>query len=134
MQAEQGQARALDRAEPAAQVRDLGAAAILQPRPAVKGRRAARNEGRPVARTLVSKSDLELIGLQEIRHVSGGELVISVEIEHGDAEPDGLNWRLLVIAKDGADLDRLQNAATTTSHLLKRRYQLIIQAGSSVGG
>lgn len=50
--AEQGPARALARAEPAAQVwdqgtaearvRDLEAAAILQPRPAVKGHRAAR--------------------------------------------------------------------------------------------
>ena len=85
-------------------------------------------------RTLVSKSDLELIALQEIRHVPGGELVISVEIEHDDAEPDGLNWRLLVIAKDGANLDRLQNAATTTSHRLKRRYQLVNQGGSSAGG
>jgi hypothetical protein len=83
-----------------------------------------------VPRTLVSKSDLELIALQEIRHVPGGELVISVEIEHGDAEPDGLNWRLLVIAKDGADLDRLQNAATTTRHRLKRRYQLVTRAAA----
>jgi hypothetical protein len=79
-----------------------------------------------VARTFVSQADLELIALQEIRQVPGGEHVISVEIEHGDLEPDGLNWRLLVIAKDGADLDRLQNAATTTSHRLKRRYQLRI--------
>jgi hypothetical protein len=87
-----------------------------------------------VARTLVSKADLELSALQEIRRLPGGELVISVEIEHGDAEPDGLNWRLLVIAEEGADLDRLQNAATTTSHRLKRRYQLVIQGGSSAGG
>ncbi|MBR1071316.1 hypothetical protein ABIF65_011853 [Bradyrhizobium japonicum] len=87
-----------------------------------------------MARKLVSKADLELIALQEIRHVPGGELVISVEIEHGDVEPDGLNWRLLVIAKDGADLDRLQYAATTTSHRLKRRYQLAMQGGSSAGG
>ncbi|MBR0947908.1 MULTISPECIES: hypothetical protein [Bradyrhizobium] len=87
-----------------------------------------------MARTSVSKSDLELIALQEIQHVPGGELVISVEIEHDDAGPDGLNWRLLVIAKEGADLDRLQNAATTTSHRLKRRYQLVIQSGNSAGG
>ncbi|MGY4371788.1 hypothetical protein ACVW1A_007853 [Bradyrhizobium sp. LB1.3] len=45
----------------------------------------------------MSKADLELIALQEIRHVPGGELVISVEIEHDDAEPDGLK---LATARD----------------------------------
>jgi hypothetical protein len=77
-----------------------------------------------VTRTLVSKADLERIALQEIRNFPGGELVFSVEIEHDGIEPGGLDWRLLVIAKDGANLDRIQYAATTTSHRLKRRYEL----------
>ncbi|MEY9387106.1 hypothetical protein [Bradyrhizobium liaoningense] len=55
----------------------------------------------------VSRKDLELIALQEIRSFPGGELVIAVEIECDEGYPNGMNWRLDVTAADNADIDRI---------------------------
>jgi hypothetical protein len=35
-----------------------------------------------------------------------------------------MNWRLHVTANDNADIDRLHEAAATTTSRLKRRYDL----------
>ncbi|AND92587.1 MULTISPECIES: hypothetical protein [Bradyrhizobium] len=72
----------------------------------------------------VSRKNLELIALQEIRSFSGGELVIAVEVECDEDNPSTMNWRLNVTAADGADIDRIDYAARTTTERLKRRYAL----------
>jgi hypothetical protein len=78
--------------------------------------------GRSLAMISVSRKDLELIALQEIRSFPGGELVIAVEIECDEGYPNGMNWRLDVTAADNADIDRIEYAARTTTARLKRRY------------
>ncbi|MCP3459334.1 MULTISPECIES: hypothetical protein [unclassified Bradyrhizobium] len=77
-----------------------------------------------MAKELASRTELELIALQEIRSFPGAELVISVEIESDFGQSAGINWTLHVVAKEGADLDRIHYAAKTTSDRLKRRYDL----------
>ena len=77
-----------------------------------------------MAKTLISKADLERIALQEIRGLPGSEYVRSVEVEYETSAPHGINWRLYVIANDEGDLDRIQYAAKVTTDRLKRRYDL----------
>lgn len=77
-----------------------------------------------MARTAILRKDLELVALQEIRSFPGGEHVVSVEIECGAEEDSDMGWRLHVIAKDEAELDRINYAAKTTTERLKRRYCL----------
>ncbi|MDA9489480.1 hypothetical protein ACVI1J_006202 [Bradyrhizobium diazoefficiens] len=72
----------------------------------------------------MSRKDLELIALQEIRSFPGGELVIAVEVECDEDDPNTMNWHLNVTAADGADIDRINYAARTTTERLKRRYAL----------
>jgi hypothetical protein len=89
-----------------------------------------------VAKALISKADLELIALQDIRSFPGSEHVISVEVECEAHQPQGINWTLCVTAADGGDLDRIQYAAKVTSDRLKRRYDLRLasQAARSTVG
>jgi hypothetical protein len=61
-----------------------------------------------VAKALISKVDLELIALQEIRSFPGSEHLLSVEVDYEANQPQGINWTLCVIANDGGDLDRIQ--------------------------
>lgn len=75
-------------------------------------------------KSFVSKSELERIALQEIRSYPGGENVISVEVERDPGLPRGMDWRLHVAASENADLDRIHQAAQTTTRRLKRRYDL----------
>jgi hypothetical protein len=75
-------------------------------------------------RSLVSKSDLKRIALQEIRSYPGGENVLSVEVEKDDGQSRGMDWRLHVIASERADIDRIHYAAQTTTRRLKRRYDI----------
>jgi hypothetical protein len=75
-------------------------------------------------KSFVSKSALERIALQEIRSYPGGENVISVEVERDPGLPRGMDWRLHVAASDKADIDRIHQAAQTTTRRLKRRYDL----------
>lgn len=69
--------------------------------------------------TMISAKDLELIALRELRSVSGGEFIAHVEVD-----PISDEWRLNVTARDGADLDRIQDAIKTTTNRLKQRYVL----------
>ena len=75
-------------------------------------------------KSLVSKSDLERIALQEIRSYPGGENVLSVEVERDNGQSRGIDWRLHVRASERADIDRIHHAAHTTSRRLKRRYDI----------
>jgi hypothetical protein len=77
-----------------------------------------------VGRTAILRKDLELVALQEIRSFPGGEHVVSVEIECGAEEDSDMGWRFHVIAKDEAELGRINYAAKTTTERLKRRYCL----------
>ncbi|MDH2347074.1 hypothetical protein QCM77_37200 [Bradyrhizobium sp. SSUT18] len=77
-----------------------------------------------MARTAILRKDLELVALQEIRSFPGGEHVVSVEIECGAEEDRDMGWRLHVIAKDEAELGRINYAAKSTTERLKRRYCL----------
>ena len=77
-----------------------------------------------MARTAILRKDLELVALQEIRSFPGGEYVVSVEIECGAEEDSDMGWRLHVIAKDEAELGRINYAAKTATERLKRRYCL----------
>ena len=77
-----------------------------------------------MAKASISKADLERVALQELRSFPGSEHVVSVEVEYEANRPQGTNWTLSVIAKDGGDLDRIQYAAKVTSDRLKRRYDL----------
>ncbi len=72
----------------------------------------------------VSKSDLERIALQEIRSYPGGENVLSVEVEKDSGQSRGMDWRLHVTASESADIDRIDQAAQTTTRRLKRRYDI----------
>ncbi|MGM4961716.1 hypothetical protein ACT4MK_01955 (plasmid) [Bradyrhizobium barranii] len=73
-----------------------------------------------MARTAILRKDLELVALQEIRSFPGGEHVVSVEIECGAEEDSDMGWRLNVIAKDEAELRRINYAAKITTDRLKR--------------
>jgi len=77
-----------------------------------------------VARTAILRKDLELVALQEIRSFPGGEHVVSVEIECSAEDDSDMGWLLHVIAKDEAELGRINYAAKTTTERLKRRYCL----------
>jgi hypothetical protein len=68
---------------------------------------------------MISAKDLELLSLREIRSFPGGEFVAHIEVERSD--PD---WSLVAIARDGADLDRIQYAVTATTNHLKQRYMV----------
>ena len=65
----------------------------------------------------VAKQDLERLALQQIRSFPGGEHVIRVEVEYqSDPRKD--------IAKEGADFERIQYAARTTTDRMKHLYNL----------
>lgn len=72
-----------------------------------------------MARIPISAKDLELIALREIRSFPGGEYIAYVEVE-----PPYNNWTLHAVARDGADLERIQYAVRTTINRLKHRYSL----------
>ena len=75
--------------------------------------------------TFISAKDLELIALREIRAFPGGEYVVSVELEVNETEGVGdKKWTLTATVRDGADLDSVQHAVSTTSRRLKHRYSL----------
>ncbi|MGY8685718.1 hypothetical protein Q2941_49630 [Bradyrhizobium sp. UFLA05-153] len=77
-----------------------------------------------MSRLLVSKDDLELIALQEVRSFPGTEKVVSVEVEFKQGDRPGMNWRLHVVAQEGCDIARVQYAAETTLDWLKHRYEI----------
>ncbi|WP_198960932.1 hypothetical protein [Bradyrhizobium sp. UFLA03-84] len=69
--------------------------------------------------TMISAKDLELVALRELRSVPGGEYIAHVEV---DLIAD--DWRLNVTVRDGADVDRIQDAVKATTNRLKQRYVL----------
>ena len=85
---------------------------------------AGRDWSVAVVRASISRKDLERIALQELRSFPGAEHVISVEIEGQSDQASDVNWTLLVTAKEGGNLERIQYAARTTSDRLKRRYSV----------
>jgi hypothetical protein len=78
-----------------------------------------RRKDRDVPKTMILAKDLELLALREVRSFPSGEFVARIELERSD--PD---WALVAIARDGADLDRIQYAVTTTTNRLKERYMV----------
>ena len=75
-------------------------------------------------KTLISKAQLELIAIEEIRSFPGCEYASSVEVEYQPDRSSDTNWALHVTAREGADLERIHYAAKTASDRLKRRYNL----------
>jgi hypothetical protein len=70
-------------------------------------------------KTMICAKDLELIALREIHSLPGGEYAAHVEVA-----PLNDDWSLIVTMRDGADPDRIQNAASRTVGRLKQRYSL----------
>jgi hypothetical protein len=77
-----------------------------------------------VLKSPVAKQDLERLALQQIRSFPGGEHVIRAEVEYQSDPRKDINWKLHVIAKEGADFERIQYAARTTTDRMKRLYNL----------
>jgi hypothetical protein len=77
-----------------------------------------------VAKTLVSKQELALIALQEIRNFPGSEHVASVEVDHQIDNVTKTNWTLHVFTSEGANMERIQFAINTTRKRLRHRYDL----------
>ncbi|WP_426616336.1 hypothetical protein [Bradyrhizobium sp. McL0616] len=59
-----------------------------------------------------------------IRSFPSGQYVVSLEIECDAEDASDMGWRVQVIAKDEAELGRINYAAKTTTERLKRRYCL----------
>ncbi len=81
-----------------------------------------------MAKTLITKQELALIALQEIRNFPGSEHVASVEVDHQIDTATNMNWALHVYTTEGANLERIQFAINTTRKRLRHRYDLRPQA------
>jgi hypothetical protein len=77
-----------------------------------------------VSKILVSKQDLERIALQAIRSFPGGDDVTVVEVEYGIDKVIRTNWTLHVFTRKGGNLERLQEAISTTRKRLRHQYDL----------
>src|SRR5487761_479256 len=67
-----------------------------------------------MAKALVTRQELALIALREIRSFPGGEHVTSVEVDGPIDRTAKTNWTLHVFTNEGADMPRIQFAITTT--------------------
>ncbi|QPF83825.1 hypothetical protein IC762_29740 [Bradyrhizobium genosp. L] len=76
-----------------------------------------------VVRTLISTNDLERVAIREIRAAPGAEYVADVRIERS-----GSAWALIVSARVGADLDRIQHSVRKVEEHLQQRYELYDQS------
>jgi predicted membrane-bound spermidine synthase len=81
-----------------------------------------------MAKALVTKQELALIALREIRSFPGGEHVTIVEVDGQIDRIAKTNWTLHVFTTDGADMARIQFAITTTRKRLRHRYDLRSEA------
>jgi hypothetical protein len=70
-------------------------------------------------KTAVSANDLACLALQELRTLPGAEDVTSAHVERGDN-----TWALVVSARAGADLGRVQKAVREAERRLGQRYRL----------
>jgi predicted membrane-bound spermidine synthase len=77
-----------------------------------------------MAKALITKQDLALIALREIRSFPGGEHVTNVEVDGQFDKIAKTNWTLHVFSTEGADMARIQFAITTTRKRLRHRYDL----------
>ncbi|SDS18434.1 hypothetical protein [Bradyrhizobium canariense] len=77
-----------------------------------------------MAKALVTKQELALIALQEIRRFPGSEHVTTVEVEHQIDKVLQTNWTLHVFTGEGANMARIQFAINTTRKRLRHRYDL----------
>jgi predicted membrane-bound spermidine synthase len=77
-----------------------------------------------MAKALVTKQDLALIALREIRSFPGGQHVTDVEVDGEIDKVAKTNWTLHVFTTEGADMARIQFAITTTRKRLRHRYNL----------
>jgi predicted membrane-bound spermidine synthase len=73
---------------------------------------------------LVTRQELALIALQEIRSFPGAEYVTTVEVDPQVDKAIKTNWTLHVFTREGADMARVQYAITTTRKRLRHRYEL----------
>jgi predicted membrane-bound spermidine synthase len=81
-----------------------------------------------MAKALVTRQELALIALREIRSFPGGEHVTSVEVDSQIDRTAKTNWTLHVFITEGADMPRIQFAITTTRKRLRHRYDLRSEA------
>jgi hypothetical protein len=63
-----------------------------------------------VPNTMISVKHLELMALRDIRSFAAGEYVTRVDVDRSSND-----WTLVAIARDGADLDRIQYAVSPPS-------------------
>ena len=77
-----------------------------------------------MAKALVTKQELALIALQEIRSFPGGQLVTTVEVDRQIDRVANTNWTLHVFTSEGANMAQIQFAITTTRKRLRHRYDL----------
>jgi hypothetical protein len=67
----------------------------------------------------ISTNDLAAIALQELRTFPGAEHITTAYIECADG-----TWVLMVNAREGADLGRIQLAVRETERRLEHQYEL----------
>ncbi len=81
-----------------------------------------------MSKILVSKQDLERIALQALRSFPGGEAVTAVEVEYRIDKIIRTNWTLHVFTRDGANLERIYDAISTTRKRLRHQYDLLTES------
>jgi predicted membrane-bound spermidine synthase len=81
-----------------------------------------------MAKALITRQELALTAMQEIRSFPGGEHVTSVEVDREIDHVAKTNWTLHVFTSEGADMQRIQFAITTTRKRLRHRYDLRTEA------
>ena len=81
-----------------------------------------------MAKALITRQELALIALQEIRTFPGSEHVTTVEVEHQIDKARRTNWTLHVFTREGASMERIQFAINTTRKRLQHRYDLRSEA------
>jgi hypothetical protein len=77
-----------------------------------------------MAKALVTKQQLALVALQEIRSFPGVEHVSTVEVDRQIDKVANTNWTLHVFTSEGADMSRIQFAINTVRKRLRHRYDL----------
>jgi hypothetical protein len=80
-----------------------------------------------MAKALVTRQELALIALREIRNFPGGEHVTSVEVDGQIDKIAKTNWTLHVFTTEGANMARIQFAITATRKRLRHRYDLQLE-------
>ena len=69
-----------------------------------------------MSKTLVTRQELALIALQEIRRFRGSEHVTTVEVEHQIDSARDTNWTLHVVLRDNLNAPRRKTAVRSRYH------------------